>query len=101
MLPMPAKLDDAAIARHLVATPRWRRDGDQLRRELAFADFVSAFGFMTQVALVAERMNHHPEWENVYGKVRICLTTHDAGGISALDFELAQAIDAAAGRFGC
>ena len=62
-----------------------------------FADFVAAFGFMTRVALVAERMNHHPEWFNVYRRVEVKLTTHDAGGITELDFELARVMEAAAG----
>ena len=65
----------------------------KLHRELQFADFVQAFGFMTRVALVAERMNHHPEWSNVYGRVVIELTTHDAGGITELDFELAKRVN--------
>ena len=62
-------------------------------REIAFEDFVEAFGFMTRVALIAEAMNHHPEWSNVWNKVEINLTTHDAGGITMRDFRLASAID--------
>ncbi|HWO20222.1 MAG TPA: 4a-hydroxytetrahydrobiopterin dehydratase [Kofleriaceae bacterium] len=91
-----ARLTDAEIEAALVGLAGWRRDGDKLLRELRFADFVTAFGFMAAVALVAERMGHHPEWENVYGTVRIHLTTHDAGGISRKDVELARAIDAIA-----
>ena len=91
------RLSDAELAAALAGLPGWHRDGDKLFRELRFADFVTAFGFMAAVALVAERMNHHPEWFNVYGTVRIHLTTHDAGGISRQDVELARAIDAAAG----
>ena len=72
----------------------------KLHRELRFPDFVRAFGFMTSVALVAESMNHHPEWSNVYGRVTIDLTTHDAGGITALDLELARRIYALAARIG-
>ena len=64
----------------------------KLHSEFKFANFVAAFGFMTQVAMLAERANHHPEWFNVYNKVAISLTTHDAGGISERDFKLAQEI---------
>jgi 4a-hydroxytetrahydrobiopterin dehydratase len=94
--PAPGRLSDAEIEAALADLAGWRRDGDKLLRELRFADFVTAFGFMAAVALVAERMNHHPEWWNVYGTVRIHLTTHDAGGISRNDLELARAIDAIA-----
>jgi 4a-hydroxytetrahydrobiopterin dehydratase len=66
---------------------------DGLEREWRFHSFVEAFGFMTQVALLAERANHHPEWSNVYNRVTIRLTTHDLGGLSSRDAELAQAID--------
>lgn len=68
-------------------------DGLGLRRDFVFADFVEAFGFMTRVSLLAERSDHHPEWSNVYNRVNIYLTTHDAGGISERDFSLAEAID--------
>jgi 4a-hydroxytetrahydrobiopterin dehydratase len=68
----------------------------KLERRLRFADFQTAFGFMTSVALAAEQMNHHPEWFNVYATVRIQLTTHDAGGISAKDLHLAERVDALA-----
>jgi 4a-hydroxytetrahydrobiopterin dehydratase len=67
----------------------FRREGDRLVRRFEFANFVEAFGFMASVALVAEKMDHHPEWKNVYGKVDVELTTHDAGGITDRDFELA------------
>lgn len=65
----------------------------KLHKEVKFPDFVSAFGFMTQVALVAERLNHHPEWSNVYNRVTIDLMTHDVAGLSNRDFELARAIE--------
>lgn len=68
-----------------------------LRRELTFSDFVEAFGFMTRVAIRAEKMNHHPEWSNVYNKVSIGLRTHDADAITELDVELARSIDRFAG----
>ena len=74
--------------------PQWQLYGDKLRRELRFADFVEAFGFMAKVALIAEAMGHHPEWSNVWNRVVIELTTHDTGGLSNLDVELAARIDA-------
>jgi len=70
----------------------WKIKDGKLYREFKFTSFVSAFGFMTQVAILAERANHHPEWSNVYNKVKIYLTTHEAKGISKRDFELAQEI---------
>jgi 4a-hydroxytetrahydrobiopterin dehydratase len=96
---MPARLSPEARAAALAALPGWREvEGrDAIFRSFKFADFGAAFGFMAQVALVAERMNHHPEWFNVYNKVDVTLSTHDAGGLSALDLELAQAIERIAG----
>jgi 4a-hydroxytetrahydrobiopterin dehydratase len=73
--------------------PAWTLDGEHLRRSFKFGDFVAAFGFMSRVALLAERADHHPEWSNVYNKVEIALTTHDAGGLSARDGKLASEID--------
>ena len=73
--------------------PAWSLVNGKLRRELRFADFVEAFGFMSRVALVAEAMGHHPEWSNVWNRVEINLTTHDLGGLSSLDRELALRID--------
>ena len=83
---------DAALA----ALPEWslREDGLAIERELKFADFNEAFGFMTRVALLADKQDHHPEWSNVYNRVAITLTTHDAGGLSARDVAMARAIDA-------
>jgi 4a-hydroxytetrahydrobiopterin dehydratase len=75
----------------------WTRDGETLVRELKFADFVSAFGFMTKVALLAESQDHHPDWQNVYNRVRITLWTHDAGGITDRDLRLATSISKVAG----
>jgi 4a-hydroxytetrahydrobiopterin dehydratase len=77
--------------------PEWRLSNGKLKREIRFADFNQAFGFMTRVALVAETMGHHPEWSNVWNRVVIELTTHDLGGLSGLDVELAKRIDALAG----
>lgn len=76
----------------------WSLEDNKLCREYIFKDFVTAFGFMTQVALVAEQSNHHPEWSNVYNRVAVNLTTHDAGGITAKDFKLAEDMEAIARR---
>ena len=73
--------------------PAWLLVNGKLHRELRFADFNEAFGFMSRVALIAEAMGHHPEWSNVWNKVVIDLTTHDTGGLSNLDVELAQRIE--------
>ena len=75
--------------------PDWnlREDGLAITRELKFADFNAAFGFMTRVALYADRVDHHPEWFNVYNRVAITLTTHDAGGLSERDVKMARWID--------
>ena len=83
---------DAALA----GLPEWRlrTDGQAITRLFAFADFAEAFAFMTRVALYAEKADHHPEWANVWNRVEITLTTHDAGGLSARDLAMAQAIDA-------
>lgn len=76
----------------------WTVDGGKLHREYRFRDFVQAFGFMTQAALLAERADHHPEWFNVYNRVVVDLTTHEAGGITERDIELARGMEALAGR---
>jgi 4a-hydroxytetrahydrobiopterin dehydratase len=91
---MIAKLTDAEIAAALPGVPGWTRNGDGIERRYKFADFTHAFAFMARVALLAEKADHHPEWSNVYNKVDVRLTTHDAGGLSARDFALARAIDA-------
>lgn len=71
----------------------WTIRNGKLHKEYQFADFVEAFGFMSRVALVAEKMNHHPEWSNVWNRVIVDLTTHDAGGITERDFQLAERLD--------
>jgi 4a-hydroxytetrahydrobiopterin dehydratase len=86
-------LSPAAIEERLEALPDWTLEQQKLYRKCVFKDFNSAFGFMTRVALVAEAMDHHPEWSNVWNRVEIYLTTHDAGGLSDLDFQLAARID--------
>ncbi|MCB0496093.1 MAG: 4a-hydroxytetrahydrobiopterin dehydratase [Cyclobacteriaceae bacterium] len=71
----------------------WKLEGNFIKREFVFDDFVRAFGFMTSVAIVAEKANHHPNWENVYNRVKIALSTHDSGGLTQKDFDLAAKID--------
>ena len=90
------QLTEAERDEALAALPGWRLrdDGLAIERELKFADFNEAFGFMTRDALLADKHDHHPEWSNVYNRVAITLTTHDAGGLSARDVAMAKAIDA-------
>ena len=90
----PSRLSEQEIADRLRDIPGWSVAEGKLHREYRFADFVAAFGFMASAALIAESMGHHPEWFNVYQTVRIDLVTHDAGGISELDFELARKLEA-------
>jgi 4a-hydroxytetrahydrobiopterin dehydratase len=87
------KLD---IKEALASLPGWRKvDGrEAIARDFRFADFNAAFGFMTRVALLAEKMDHHPEWFNVYNKVDVTLSTHDAGGVTQNDIDMAKAMDA-------
>ncbi len=91
------RMDPREIREALHALPQWSEVEGKLRREFRFGDFVEAFGFMTKVAMVAESLGHHPEWFNVYGRVIVELTTHDVGGISALDFEMARRLEALSG----
>ncbi len=94
----PVKLDGAARQAALASVPQWGEVAgrDAIMRNFAFADFNAAFGFMTRVALLAEKQDHHPEWRNVYNRVEIVLSTHDCGGLSQRDILLARAIDAVA-----
>ena len=87
------KLSAAAVESKLTELAGWSLNAGKLYRRFVFADFVEAFGFMSRVALLAETANHHPEWSNVYNRVEIYLTTHDAGGISERDFKLAAQIN--------
>lgn len=87
------KLNDEEIRAALEKLPGWTRAGDRIRRELEFQDFVAAFGWMSSVALVAESMGHHPEWKNVYATVEVELSTHDAGGITQKDVDLATVMN--------
>lgn len=93
------KLSREAIHEALLALDGWTLDetGTSITRTFVFADFSAAFGFMTRAALVAEKLDHHPDWSNVYKKVTVRLSTHDAGGLTALDFELARKMDRIAG----
>ncbi|MEZ5409010.1 MAG: 4a-hydroxytetrahydrobiopterin dehydratase [Acidimicrobiales bacterium] len=86
---MTSRLSGDEARKRLSGVPGWELDGDALVRTFTFDDFVRAFGFMASAALVAEKMNHHPEWSNVYNRVTVRLSTHDVGGLSELDFELA------------
>lgn len=94
------KLDPAAIAEALRGLPDWTisADGDSISRSFVFTDFGEAFAFMTRSALAAERLDHHPEWSNVYRLVDVTLTTHSAKGLTELDFRLAAAMERAARR---
>lgn len=87
------RLDEGRIREQLKSLPGWSLQEGKLYREYGFGDFVEAFGFMSKAALIAERMNHHPEWSNVYNRVSVRLTTHDAGGITDRDLELAAAMN--------
>lgn len=91
------------VTETLKSLPLWSAgpgDRPAIVRKLVFADFNEAFGFMTRVALMADKMDHHPEWSNVYNRVEILLTTHDAGGVTELDVRLARFIDEAAKSLG-
>lgn len=88
------KLAEADIAARLSELPGWELVSGRLQKTFTFNSFVDAFGFMSRVALIAEAMNHHPDWSNVYNRVTIGLSTHDVGGISPLDVTLAQRIEA-------
>lgn len=99
---MAQKISDAELDSALAELAGWQKaqGRDAICRKFLFADFQTAFAFMTKAALQAEAMNHHPEWFNVYRTVEVTLTTHDAGGVTALDLKLAAAMNAAAARLG-
>lgn len=92
---MTAKLTTDEIAQELGQLQGWElaQDGDAIKKGFVFQDFTEAFAFMTRAALIAEKLDHHPDWSNVYNRVEVRLNTHDAGGLTAKDFTLAQAID--------
>ena len=87
------KLSDEEIKKEIDKIPDWIVENGKLNRKLEFDNFVQAFGFMTQVALEAEKINHHPEWSNVYNQVKIDLMTHDAKGITTHDVKLLKTIE--------
>ena len=87
-------LSDDEIDAQLAETPGWERRENALHREFEFTDFTAAFGFMASVACVAERLFHHPDWSNVWNKVRISISNHSAGGITEIDFEFVKRVNA-------
>ncbi|MBN8508846.1 MAG: 4a-hydroxytetrahydrobiopterin dehydratase [Burkholderiales bacterium] len=94
---MIPKLEAAEVSEALATLPDWTHDPVRgaIRRDFRFADFNEAFGFMTRLALAAERADHHPEWFNVYNRVEVTLTTHDCQGLSQRDIDLARLADRA------
>lgn len=94
---MRKRLSDSELDETLPGLEGWERREDRIAKTFRFPDFVAAFGFMTRVALVAEKRDHHPEWRNVYGTVEVELTTHDSGGITWLDVALARTMNVLAG----
>jgi 4a-hydroxytetrahydrobiopterin dehydratase len=88
----PEKIDDALAELNGMSPSKWQVENGKLHIKLDFGNFVNAFGFMAKVAILAEKMDHHPEWSNVYKTVEINLVTHDAGGITNKDFDLARDI---------
>lgn len=97
---MPKKLPPAALKAALKKLPQWKKVSgrDAITRKFEFKDFNAAFGFMSRAALLAEKMDHHPEWFNVYNKVEVTLSTHDAGGVTQNDVKMAQAMEGYAER---
>jgi len=87
------RLSEAELAKALSELPGWRIENGKLHREWRFADFNAAFGFMTSVAILAEALDHHPDWSNSYTKVVIDLVSHDAGGLTASDVKLAKKME--------
>jgi 4a-hydroxytetrahydrobiopterin dehydratase len=87
------RMTEQEVYNRLGSLDGWGVVNGKLEKEFAFRDFVTAFGFMSSVALLAEKQNHHPEWSNVYKRVTISLSTHEVGGVSARDFRLAESID--------
>jgi 4a-hydroxytetrahydrobiopterin dehydratase len=91
-------LDDDEISEALTTLDGWERRDVSLTKAFEFADFTEAFGFMAGVALIAERLFHHPEWSNVWSRVEIAITNHDAGGLTELDIEFCKRVDRLGGR---
>ncbi|MEX2526633.1 MAG: 4a-hydroxytetrahydrobiopterin dehydratase [Gemmatimonadota bacterium] len=92
----PSLLSADDLRTGLAQLPGWERDGDAIRKDFQFSDFIEAFQFMTRGALLAEKLNHHPDWRNVYNRVEVTLSTHDQGGVTELDLKLARGLEAGA-----
>jgi 4a-hydroxytetrahydrobiopterin dehydratase len=97
MTPRPTRLTDDELAAALEDLPDWSVVDGRLHRTFEFSDFTAAFGFMTAVAAIAEELDHHPDWSNLWNTVRINIESHDAGGLTALCFEMATRINATLG----
>lgn len=99
---MPDKLQEAERKAALAELPEWSEieERDAIRRSFRFRNFNEAWGFMSRIALTAEKMDHHPEWFNVYNRIEVTLSTHSAGGVTELDIKLAKAMDRVAAGFG-
>lgn len=95
---MADRLTDSEINAALSELDGWKLDDGKISRSFKFANFIQAFSFMTSVAIEAEKMNHHPEWSNVYSKVSVQLVTHDAGGVTQFDIDLARKMNALSGE---
>jgi len=93
---VPEKLSDEQIRKELSDIPGWNVMNGKLHKDFVFKDFIDAFGFMSRAAIHIEKMNHHPEWFNVYNKIKVDLVTHDAGGITQNDINLAKILDSLA-----
>ena len=90
---MVSLIDQNQLANFIAKNPSWIIDDKTIKKEFKFENFIDAFGFMSKVALLSEKMDHHPDWQNTYNKVKINLTTHDKGGITNNDIKLAESID--------
>ena len=90
---MASLLEKDQVNYFLEKNPSWNINDKSIKKEFKFKNFIDAFGFISKVALLSEKMNHHPNWQNTYNKVTIELTTHDIGGITSSDIKLAEAID--------
>ena len=96
-MPRPSKLSPEAVQTALLSLSGWQGTESNLHRKFEFKDFIDAWGFMSRAALVAQAMDHHPDWSNVYRTVDVTLSTHDAGGVTELDIKLAQEMNRLAG----
>jgi 4a-hydroxytetrahydrobiopterin dehydratase len=94
------KMTDAEAREALAGVPGWAVENGKLHRQYQFSDFIHAFGFMATAAIAIEKMGHHPDWANVYNRVTVALSTHDAGGITSKDFDLARLLDGIAAKLG-